>query len=621
MTDLYVFLLYLSCIGSTVHGQPNQFLRIYREKIHPEDDIQLPSVQSECPTETNPLCDKYNARKFDLTVNCLCQCNQPPGKYTFFEPNNSCIRVSEARQQAGCDLLFTDETVTGHITFFSPNGPNEPSKSIGLPTNKTCSFNFLGKLYVQYLDCAGDWKEVPSDEVKADWELTTGWATNQLQILVKRNISNFMNSTRGRIFRVAVQCRDLNSSNQDVGNSTCAMFKVEGGPYFCPFPQPASSGQSATLPPPTEEIINATGGTLRPPPTPTEQLSSQSTGSVTSEETPSPQTTTQTTPSTTTKGTTQGSPNLNAQTGTKRNTFIITGAVAGGILFIALIFLILWRCNNPKKRDPPHHRFEVGSISSPVSPMNRHSIPVYTDAAHLTPYGDFSMRTNSIENPAYRRASDGVVLGPQYRHGSLYSDSFPYGAPPRPPQGKGGSMNGQVNPALSMDDDVITMNPLYEGQVVDHRDLDELNCSDFAVYPEQIVLEDRKNPYGEEFDQTYDCPEEILNSKARVPEPVPVFYVLDDPYPESISSTFGHGENVRGRPDGNVYDEPEVDLTPDGSFIVMDSPSAVAYTRGYDDQPRGEDLQNRRRSQGILKVGSASPRDQGYYSQSSNARN
>ena len=48
---------------------------------------------------------------------------------------------------------------------------------------------------------------------------------------------------------------------------------------------------------------------------------------------------------------------------------------------------------------------------------------------------------------------------------------------------------------------------------------------------------------------------------------------------------------------------------------------AVAYTRGYDDQPRGEDLQNRRRSQGILKVGSASPRGQGYYSQSSNARN
>ena len=44
-----------------------------------------------------------------------------------------------------------------------------------------------------------------------------------------------MSLTRGRIFRVAVQCRDLNSSNHDVGNTTCAMFKVEaeGGIYLC----------------------------------------------------------------------------------------------------------------------------------------------------------------------------------------------------------------------------------------------------------------------------------------------------------------------------------------------------------------------------------------------------
>lgn len=83
-----------------------------------------------------------------------------------------------------------------------------------------------------------------------------------------------------------------------------------------------------------------------------------------------------------------------------------------------------------------------------------------------------------------------------------------------------------------------------------------------------------------EFDQTYDCPEEILNAKTRAPEPVPVFYVLDDPYPEGISSTFGHGENVRGRPDGNVYDEPQVDLTPDGSFIIMDSPSGMSALSG-----------------------------------------
>jgi len=85
----------------------------------------------------------------------------------------------------GCDLLFTDETVTDHITFFSPNGPNEPSKSIGLPTNKTCSFHYLGKLYVQYFVFSWVWIELLSHEVKADWELTTGWSTNQLQILVR----------------------------------------------------------------------------------------------------------------------------------------------------------------------------------------------------------------------------------------------------------------------------------------------------------------------------------------------------------------------------------------------------------------------------------------------------
>ena len=98
MTDLYVFLLFLCCIGSTVHGQS---LRIFRFKNDPDDYIQLPSVQSECPTITNPLCDKYNARRIDVSHGCWCQCNQPSGNYTFFEPNNSCIRVSEARQQAG----------------------------------------------------------------------------------------------------------------------------------------------------------------------------------------------------------------------------------------------------------------------------------------------------------------------------------------------------------------------------------------------------------------------------------------------------------------------------------------------------------------------------------------
>ena len=105
MTTLYAFLLFLSCIESTVRGQQSQ-LRIFRDKMDPDDDIQLPFVQSECPNSTFPLCDKYNAERFDFSIKCFCQCNRPSGSYTFFEPNNSCIRVSEARQQAGKAIAF-----------------------------------------------------------------------------------------------------------------------------------------------------------------------------------------------------------------------------------------------------------------------------------------------------------------------------------------------------------------------------------------------------------------------------------------------------------------------------------------------------------------------------------
>ena len=40
------------------------------------------------------------------------------------------------------------------------------------------------------------------------------------------------------------------------------------------------------------------------------------------------------------------------------------------------------------------------------------------------------------------------------------------------------------------------MNPLYEGQVVDHKDLERINCSDFGVTPDQVVLDTRKDPEG-----------------------------------------------------------------------------------------------------------------------------
>ena len=100
------------------------------------------------------------------------------------------------------------------------------------------------------------------------------------------------------------------------------------------------------------------------------------------------------------------------------------------------------------------------------------------------------------DNPTYRRASDGIILGPDLKRGSLYYESYPTSAPPRPPMSKRSSMNGHVNPALTLREEIVTMNPLYEGQVIEHKDLDAFNCSDFGVHPDQIVLEDRKNPYG-----------------------------------------------------------------------------------------------------------------------------
>ena len=102
------------------------------------------------------------------------------------------------------------------------------------------------------------------------------------------------------------------------------------------------------------------------------------------------------------------------------------------------------------------------------------------------------------DNPAYRRASDGIILsGSDIKRGSIYSDRFPTNPPPRPPAGsKRGSLNGQVNPALSLKEEYVTMNPLYEGQVVDHKDLERLNCSDFGVTPDQVVLDTRKDPEG-----------------------------------------------------------------------------------------------------------------------------
>jgi len=306
-------------------------------------------------------------------------------------------------------------------------------------------------------------------------------------------------------------------------------------------------------------------------------------------------------------------PNVLGDTGTqklnKRNTFIIAGSVAGGILLIALVLLILWRCNNPRRADNPHRRLD-GSISRPISQMGRNSIPVYNDAPYLTPMGTYAMRSNGMDSPSYRKGSDGIILGPDIKRGSLYSDYPPNSAPPRYPPEKRSSRNGHVNPGLSLREDIVTMRPLYEGQVVEHNDLAAMHRSDFGVHPEQIVLEDRKNP--DEFKDTYDCPEEILNSKPMSSTPLPVYYVVDDPYPDSTLNTFSNGGIARGRTDGHVYDEPEVDLSRSRPYVVMDNSNGVAYT--HDEPPRDDMMSMRRQSspnQGI----SVRPNNQRYHSE------
>ena len=98
----------------------------------------------------------------------------------------------------------------------------------------------------------------------------------------------------------------------------------------------------------------------------------------------------------------------------------------------------------------------------------------------------------------------------------------------------------------------------------------------FIILGSKGLIENGLIYFFAEFDQTYDCPEEILNTKPMTSTPlVPVYYVVDDPYPVSISSTFRDQENGRGRPDGHVYDRPEGDLSRGGSYIVMDHPNGM----------------------------------------------
>lgn len=75
-----------------------------------------------------------------------------------------------------------------------------------------------------------------------------------------------------------------------------------------------------------------------------------------------------------------------------------------------------------------------------------------------------------------------------------------------------------------------------------------------------------------DFNQTYDCPEEILDSKPLHSTPVPVYYVADESYAENLPSPVGNGQNDTLR---HVYDQPEGNLSRGGSYIVADNPNGM----------------------------------------------
>jgi len=254
MPAFFTFLLFLSYTSLTV-GQRGT--KLVRQKIFPEDDFLLPRDSADCPRKVNgyaPLCQsKFNAAPIG---GCWCECGSPTDKKTFYEPRNSCVKVSVARQDAGCDLLFTDETEAGHVKFFPEHDFHQ--KTINVPANKTCSLYYGDKLYAQYLGCDGAWNEVLSQSLIDSLEVTRGWKTSRLQIRSKAGATVFSNNT-GRIFRLAVQCRHRHSNAPM--NSTCVIFKVEGTVY-CPYPQQSPSQPSTPLPTPTVEVINTTAQTL-----------------------------------------------------------------------------------------------------------------------------------------------------------------------------------------------------------------------------------------------------------------------------------------------------------------------------------------------------------------------
>lgn len=209
-------------------------IEIERGVSFPTDDFHLPT--SLCPN-VRPLCSKFNAHQLG---GCWCNC---PEASSFYEHEFKCVLASEARQNAGCELGFTDDAEGNSLPFFPPGSAVE--NFINVPANQNCSFYFGNELHVNYLRCDGTWK---SQSLSGVIEVTSGWSTSQLSIKLKPG-SSLPASLAGRTVRVAIQCGALNSDTPF--RTTCVMFKIKGV-ISCAYPQsiPAPSQEIVTLPTP-----------------------------------------------------------------------------------------------------------------------------------------------------------------------------------------------------------------------------------------------------------------------------------------------------------------------------------------------------------------------------------
>ena len=115
MATFVPYLIALYCL-SLVHAQSQLLIEIDRDpNLAVEDDLKLPRNTAECPVDGNnnvsPSCSKYNAEFTYALRGCRCTCGRPRGeKYTFFEPTNSCMKVSLARQRSGTLVSFVSLT-------------------------------------------------------------------------------------------------------------------------------------------------------------------------------------------------------------------------------------------------------------------------------------------------------------------------------------------------------------------------------------------------------------------------------------------------------------------------------------------------------------------------------